>query len=108
MLLKIVLPCSHVVVSIRYVCRHARYVCSDVRYVCRGQLSTPEKQYLLLAQLLLPLGYRARFGERALLDTACSAAKARAIVSQLSELHLSTTPQAPSSDPVGGSMRSLI
>ena len=76
--------------SIRYVCRHARCVCSDVWYVCRGQLSNPEKQYLfclLLAQLLLPLAFRARFGERALLDTACSAAKARATVSQLSEMH---------------------
>ena len=52
--------------------------------------SNPEKQYLvclLLAQLLLPLAYRARFGERTLLDTACSPAKARATVSQLSELH---------------------
>ena len=38
-------------------------------------------------QLLLPLAYRARFGERTLLDTARSAAKARATVSQLSELH---------------------
>ena len=81
------LPGDHVVVSIRYVCRHVRHVFSDVRYVCRGQ---PEKQYLfclLLAQLLLPLAYEARFGERALLDTACSPAKAWATVSQLSELH---------------------
>ena len=95
MLLKIALPGNHAVVSIRYVCRHARYV-------CRGQLSNPEKQYLfclLLAQLLLPLAYRARFGERALLDTACSAAKARATVSQLSELHQynSASPQPRSS-----------
>ena len=102
MLLKIALPGNHVVVSIQYVCRHERYVFSDVRYVCRGQLSNPEKQYLfclLLAQLLLPLAYRARFGERALLDTACSAAKARATVSQLSELHLysSASPQSRSS-----------
>ena len=109
MLLKIALPGNHVVVSIRYICRHvryvcryARYVCSDVRHVCRGQLSNPEEQYLfrlLLAQLFLPLAYRARFDERALLDTACSAAKARAIVSQLSELHQynSASPQPRSS-----------
>ena len=92
MLLKIALPDNHVVVSIRYVCSHARYV-------CRGQLRNPEKQCLLLAQLLLPLAYRARFGERALLDTACSAAKARATVSQLSELHQynSASPQPRSS-----------
>ena len=57
---------------------------------CRGQLSNPEKQYLfclVLALLLLPLAYRARFGERALLDTARIPAKARATVGQLSELH---------------------
>ena len=74
MLLKIALPGNHVVVSIWY-------ICSDV---CRGQLSNPEKQYLFC---LLPLAYSARFGERALLDIACSPAKARATVSQLSELH---------------------
>ena len=64
----------------------------------RVQLSDPEKQYLfclLLAQLLLPLAYRARFGERTLLDTACSAAKARATVSQLSELHQYNSAKPP-------------
>ena len=70
MLLKIVLLGNYVVVNIWYVCKH-------VWYVCRGQLSNPEKQYYLfclrLAQLLLPLAYRARFGERALLDTHCCA-----------------------------------
>ena len=50
---------------------------------CRGQLSNSEKQYLfclVLALLLLPLAYRARFGERALLDTARILAKANGLV----------------------------